>query len=561
MRQAPKLQRRRSGFYFRYKLPADIAALLGKTEIVRSLNTKLKVDAVRHHLMVTYRVDGAIRMTRELQAQDRAEVEAIFRKWFEAELESDFVRRMEVQRRPVLAIRSETPLSRTIETVKRLIGPVPADVEAQRTARSFATSAGVTLTPEQLNHLASLVLHGLNELKMNIGPRRAAGDYSDIIKDGSVKAALHSPARSEVAASVVTSPSGDCLGTIMEEFLAEIGPSLQVKTKLDYEHSFQLARDLFGGERDPATITIKEAREFKQLLLKYPSNATKKYPGQDFKTAVESGSRDNAPVLAPKSINKKLSNLNSLFAWAKDNGYVEANVFTRLAVPDKISAKSKRDPFTSEQINAIFSNGVFSAGRTAPFDACSRDAEDFWVTLIGYFTGMRLGEIAQLGTADIRQEHGVWIFDVHNRGERRLKTEVSRRRVPVHSELVRLGLLAHRDGVEARGHSALFPNLLPASDGYQSSAYSKRFAIFLKRIGVKVDRRVSFHSLRHTMKDMLRAAGVGETVQRELMGHENGSAAAQYGRGYSLVQLKQELERIEVHPTVCRLASCDQRTR
>lgn len=553
MRKAPKLQRRRSAYYFRYRLPADIARLLGISEIVRSLGTVLSSEALHHHILITYRVEGLIRVLRRLGAQEQAEVASLFRDWFENELEKDFKRRAEAQVRPMMYVGPRSPLERLSKMIDEQFGwPIAStELTARRTAASIAADAGRVLSNEQLNQLAILVAHGLDELKNKIARQRDSGDFSDSVGDRVVRAALQSRAGSAHA------PLSDTLdvqglAAVMDSFLEEVGPALQIKTKLDYMHTFQLARDLFGATADIRSVTIKDAREFKRLLLKYPSNATKKYPGHDFRAAVEHGSRDNAPTLSAKSINKKLSNLNSLFSWAKDNGHLHENPFARLAVPDQVSAKSKRDPFSSDQIAAIFSNGVFrpAVSPAVIHDPCSREAEEYWVTLIGYYTGMRLGEIAQLVVADVRQQHGVWIFEIHDRGNRRLKTGESKRRVPVHSDLLRLGLLDHVHRCKVSGHSAMFPNLTPASDGYESSAYSKRFSRQLVRTGVKTDRRVSFHSFRHTMKDMLRAAGVAETVQRELLGHEDGSAAAQYGRGYSLDHLRQELERIEVHPVL-----------
>ena len=485
-----KLQKRKSGYYFRYKLPSDIAAKVGKREIVRSLRTSLTHEALHHHLKLLAEVEGAIRMMR-LGVINGGRMHWLWGK--------------------------------------------------PSTVGEVADAAGTVFSSEQLSQLSELIRSCLS----GSSAQPAAG--LQLISPASRAGSTHPQ-------SVEVSSSGAPLSIVMDEFLREIAPSLQAKTKLDYEHSFALARDLFGAQRSIDTISTKDAREFKALLLGYPSNATKKYPQLGFRAAVNRGQADQADVLAPKSINKKLSNLSNLFTWAKDNGYLTNNIFSRLGVPDKVAAKSKRDSFTAEQLGVIFTSEVFaSVADRARLDNGSQAIDDFWITLIGYFTGMRLGEIAQLSVADVRQEHGVWVFEIHDRGDNRLKTANSKRRVPIHRELLRLGLIQYRDAISVGGNKELFPRVTPASDGYESSAYSKRFSRFLKRIGIKVDRRLSFHSFRHTMKDMLRSAGVEESVQRELLGHEDGSAAAQYGRGYSMGQLKEQLERVELCPSISRL--------
>lgn len=60
------------------------------------------------------------------------------------------------------------------------------------------------------------------------------------------------------------------------------------------------------------------------------------------------------------------------------------------------------------------------------------------------FTGMRLNEIAQLETADIKQRDGIWVIDVSDVGEgsrKRLKTGAADRQVPLHDRLVATGFL------------------------------------------------------------------------------------------------------------------------
>lgn len=59
-----------------------------------------------------------------------------------------------------------------------------------------------------------------------------------------------------------------------------------------------------------------------------------------------------------------------------------------------------------------------------------------------------------------------------------------------------------------------------SSDGYQSSAFSKRFSRYLQKCGVKTDKRLSFHSFRHTIKDLMREAGIDRSVQDAICGHE-----------------------------------------
>lgn len=50
------------------------------------------------------------------------------------------------------------------------------------------------------------------------------------------------------------------------------------------------------------------------------------------------------------------------------------------------------------------------------------------------------------------------------------------------------------------------------------------------------DKRMVFHSFRHTFKQYVRHAGIIEGVQRQIMGHGSSDVADDYGSGYRLHQ-------------------------
>ncbi len=118
--------------------------------------------------------------------------------------------------------------------------------------------------------------------------------------------------------------------------------------------------------------------------------------------------------------------------------------------------------------------------------------------------------------------------------------------MPVHPTLIDLGLLDYKQDCQSEGQAGLFPEMPTAADGYQSSAFSKRFSRYLTKCGVKTDKRVAFHSFRHTIKDLMREAGIDRSVQDAICGHEDGSVQASYGRGYSAAALHNQIQRLDV---------------
>jgi integrase len=75
-------------------------------------------------------------------------------------------------------------------------------------------------------------------------------------------------------------------------------------------------------------------------------------------------------------------------------------------------------------------------------------------------------------------------------------------------------------------------------------AASKRLARFLDDCGIIDPRKVGAYSLRHRAKDRLRAADCPLAVQYELLGHEEKTVAADFGRGSPMPKLKKWIDRL-----------------
>ncbi len=166
----------------------------------------------------------------------------------------------------------------------------------------------------------------------------------------------------------------------------------------------------------------------------------------------------------------------------------------------------------------------------------------FWLPLIALFTGMRLEEIAQLKCGDIKQVDGVWVIDVNSSDGNRLKNQNSQRLIPIHSELLAIGLVDHAEKTRASDHERLWPEFRRNTHGSYSANYSKWFGQYKKLIGV-TDPRKTFHSFRHTFIDQLKQLDVPDGKIQELVGHANHSiTTGRYGKPYRPAALKEIIE-------------------
>lgn len=163
--------------------------------------------------------------------------------------------------------------------------------------------------------------------------------------------------------------------------------------------------------------------------------------------------------------------------------------------------------------------------------------------MVALYSGMRAGEILQLLRSDVKNENGIWYFDV-SKGEgedKKIKTVSSIRQVPIHEKLIQLGFLDQIADIQPK--QRIFPDIERGSDGYYSHNFSKWWGRYSREIGFWKD-KTAFHSFRHTFKDALSDAQVPEISARALMGHANDSVHGNYGSGPSLITLKNHIDKI-----------------
>ena len=156
----------------------------------------------------------------------------------------------------------------------------------------------------------------------------------------------------------------------------------------------------------------------------------------------------------------------------------------------------------------------------------------YWVPLIALYTGARINEIAQLHVADFREIEEIPVISIDDEGdEKRLKTGAAKRLIPVHPELIRLGLLKYVEQLRQKKAIRLFMELQPRRDGFGQTV-SKWFGRYRERCGVNEEGKV-FHSFRHTVIDGLKQAGEQKEKIAALVGHEDDSVTfGRYGKDY-----------------------------
>lgn len=291
------------------------------------------------------------------------------------------------------------------------------------------------------------------------------------------------------------------------------------------------------GATFPASAIDKRAvREWKAALAKFPIKAAevREFRGLTFKRIIAENERLKRPTISDRTINKYLSALGAFCAWLVQNGHLESNPVTGMQLGEG-KLRVKVLPYSTDQLTTIFRSPLFTGCQAdgkehRPGNVRPRDHR-YWLPLLALFTGARMGELAQLLTADVRQDRGCWILHITREGdaEKTTKTKGSQRVVPVHAELERLGFIAFHAERVAAGDRRLFPEIMPDARGQLAGHYSRFWGRYAKRIGVKNDKSVNFHSFRHGMADALRRAGYRDEEFGFLLGHTKASTTGRYG--------------------------------
>ncbi|MCL6264382.1 DUF6538 domain-containing protein [Craterilacuibacter sp. RT1T] len=246
---------------------------------------------------------------------------------------------------------------------------------------------------------------------------------------------------------------------------------------------------------------------------------------------------------SPATVEKHLTAIRSLLGWALDNDIITRNPATGVRIAKATNSAPSRQPYSLEDLNAIFSTAIFREGERPK---AGRGEAAFWLPLLGLFTGARLEELGQLLCADVRERDQVHFIAISDAEEgQSVKTNSSRRFIPLHPELLRLGFLDYVADQREQGHQRLFHLLDAGKHGAYTVMWSKWYGRFARKPPLNMPSTKVFHSFRHTFKDAARNSGIPKDVHDAFTGHSSGDVGSTYGNGHSLQSLATWMVKLE----------------
>lgn len=378
--------------------------------------------------------------------------------------------------------------------------------------------------------------------------------YPDLVEPAAVPPSLPVAAPAEGTTGQKLAAPGETIMELYDTFKKEKAATANADTWDQNRKIVQRFAEFIGETSHISAINRKAIRDWKQGLGKWPVKAAdvKEFKNLSFREILEANKVVKKSTIAAANINKYLAAVGSFASWLLTNDYIENDVMKGMYLPKDKKAKPVL-PYKEPQIEEIFKSPLFDkcAGdglEHVKGDVTIRDWR-YWMPWIALYSGARLGEIAQLLTADVRQLHGRWVFHITEEGSeegtdlKSTKTGGSQRIIPIHSKLIKRGFVQYYAEVCARGERRLFPELKRDKRGFFGAA-SKFFNNYFKAIGVKVDKKLNFHSLRHSIADAFRRGGYRDEEFNVLLGHTEETTTGIYG----IIQpgtLKQRVKMIE----------------
>jgi integrase len=223
---------------------------------------------------------------------------------------------------------------------------------------------------------------------------------------------------------------------------------------------------------------------------------------------------------------------------ARDLGVMPRNPWEGLDIAFKTT--NKRRPWTVSELETLFSQPLHTTYLLPTDKKAGADAA-YWLPLLGLYTGARVGELAQLRLKDVETVGQISVLSITDEGEgQSVKSDAGIRKVPLHSELIRMGFLDYVAMMKGQNQSLLWP-ALATREGKPGGYFSQWFGEYRRSLGFGM--YPDFHCLRHTVRSQMAEAEVSEQVMDAVVGHEiKGSTGAKVYTHRSLMALKRAIE-------------------
>lgn len=343
------------------------------------------------------------------------------------------------------------------------------------------------------------------------------------------------------------SDSGDLLSVVLNMQFNEMRPSKTFRARANCSVRRFIE---CHGDRPINSYSKQDIRSFLLDLMDMPKFVPQSMIKLPMPVILETirGNPDTE-CITRRTIDIYRKDLHHLFAWALTRDLCDRNPAAGIKVIDRRTRSSMRTVYDESDLKHIFEESPLYRGceaarlRKRPGNLIVRDSL-FWLPLFALYTGARLAEMANAFPEDFKVEGGIDYFEIHEgHGKPHLKSESAARRVPIHPELLRLGILDYVEDRRETGWNKVFEEMQGRRNVERPDGWSQAWRQYQRGIGI-VDRRKVFHSFRHTFKRACREAGIQEEIHDAITGHKFGGAGRRYGGELPLTVMAEAMDQV-----------------
>lgn len=548
-RHAPHLQRRSGIFHLRLRVPDALKVRVGMVEVRRSLQTysperarflvAIYVPRLRKRFQVVYTGSYSREQARSLVLSCFNDLQSSVDGGY---LPSSGEPDLELAEQEALATDQIRQAEQSIASRR-----FPGSLLSTASELSAAHGWSFEELPEQDRHdllegVTRAVIEQQKLFILRLGDRLAPYVPADPIFRSAINCTA-GPMLSRTSKSECLGPS---LSHALSSYLDHGRGRWTAKTHAGRTRQLRYLEEHFGEETRLTTITTANIRAYRDELKRLRSN----HHRTAARTFLGKQTDNETHRISSKTAALMFEGVKAFFRWATEvEGYLPSNPAenVRIEITKGPKGSKPRRPFSEQELCTLFSQPLFTGCASAnrrfmTGSAVIRD-EYFWIPVLAYYTGARMGELVQLHLSDFHLTGSAPFFEVTevNGGKagsdnaKHVKSAAGVRKVPIHPDVIELGF---SEFVSARRKhrkpsDRLFFRIAFGSDGQASTVFSKWFARFLDKANLG-DPKLVFHSFRHNAEDAFRDALQLQYVIDRIIGHTDGSTSAGYGDGVSL---------------------------
>lgn len=300
----------------------------------------------------------------------------------------------------------------------------------------------------------------------------------------------------------------------------------KTNTAAQYASTIRLFADWWGAGPIRKVRPVDAARFVEDVLKRIPPNYGRSETLRHRSLQeILATAPEESTGLSASSINRHVRTLKAIWSDAKKRDYCDGdNPFDGLKERHTVH---NRKPYVAWEI--------YELQRLLNPPPKRRDIYE--LILVGMFSAMRIGEIADMTWRQLRQDHsGIWYFLVAG-----AKTNAGNRKIPVHSRL--LWLTERQRG---RDDARIWPTFNLEGPGKKAGADASRmFSDFKRKRGFN-DRSKTFHSFRKNVTQIMENHSIPTNQWARIIGHEPGFTYGTYNpAGLTLDRMKEIIELID----------------